>query len=338
MPRKSFVRTLLAIVAFLGTQLLFPCIVVALPDASSVTTDSLSPLPPPAISEVAQNAIATSPSVNVSEAFDEATRAERKLVSERLTGGQAPATTEPLVIAPAALRNRTNYATPIAALQPLGDEPPEAIGDGRDALPQDWSADENDVSLSEDEMLRLSGREGDIQAYAPAPLSGAPARPLALEELLAANRSKTPVYYKNAVLDHGVSQFSGPLESALPKEDFRLESANYMDYDSENDLLYGSGGVVVRYGPYELSADNMIFNTATRELQAAGNVTITNDMTFVSCESLRFDANTNHGVAYGVRGRTGTLYFLGRPEEDGRFTFRQLSKEESLMHNAAITT
>ncbi len=246
----------------------------------------------------------------------------------------------PIIVAPKSLTHKAgNYATPIVALQPLGDEAPESIGDGHDSLPTDW--DESDLSaeeLGEDEMLRLSGREGDEAAFATDQLAIAPAHPVSIEELLSANRKDNPLFYKESVMDKGISQYSGELESALPSKDFRIESADFLDYDSETNLLYGSGGVVVRYGPYALSSERMVFDSQTREFQAAGNVILSNDTSYVNCESLRFNANTNQGVADGVRGRTGTLYFLGRPEKDGKFTFKQLSKDESLMFDAAVTT
>lgn len=235
-------------------------------------------------------------------------------------------------------RAATNYATPVRALEPLGDEAREAIGDGRDTLSLSDLGYSDYSEIPEDEMLRLSGLEDEEIAYLPAPLSGAPAHPLALEELLAANREAKPVYYRNAVLERGVSQYSGPLEGALAQEDFRIESADYLDYDSERSLLYGTGGCVVRYGPYILRSDRMMMDTRTRDFQAAGNVVMTNDDTYVSCESLHFNANTNHGVAHGVRGRNGTMYFLGKPDNNNTFTFRQLSREESLMKDVAVTT
>lgn len=200
-----------------------------------------------------------------------------------------------------------------------------------------WNPDEYEL-LRQDALAT-----SDVLAALPPGFVTPPAKPLSLEELLAANRPEQDVTYllpkgsygdpkKN--FDQAVREFA-----PLPPGQIVVESTDYLDFDEEHHQIYGSGRVTARYGVYKLEADRMLVDTLLKDVQAYGNVVLTTLSDHVEAESMWISTETGQGVAYGARGRSGPFYFLGEPfKGDGKVTFRQLSKDESLLKNASFTT
>lgn len=186
--------------------------------------------------------------------------------------------------------------------------------------------------------------EGDALSAVPDGTVIAPAQPLTAEEVLVADQSVDPIGYTTPGIGIGtpvpVSETGAiPPAGYLPEGEIQLESAEFLDYDDERNTIYGHGRIVARFGQYKLEADRMQIDTRLRELQAQGNVKLTGPNEYVEAEALNYDAKNNMGTAYKARGRSGIIYFLADPFEDGgRTTFRQLSRAESHLEHGSFTT
>lgn len=177
-----------------------------------------------------------------------------------------------------------------------------------------------------------------------------PAGALSVEELLRTDRSATPVGYAAPFVGTGAPVRLEPLDAGdkprptapgpLPPGQLSIESSEFLDYDEERSIVYGRGRVVARFTKYKLTADKLMFDTRTKELQAQGNVTLTGDTEHVDAESLWFDTNTNRAELTDARGRTGPIYFLGDPKDDngGLTTIRRVSKDETVFKRASFST
>ncbi|PKO19860.1 hypothetical protein CVU37_02395 [candidate division BRC1 bacterium HGW-BRC1-1] len=187
-------------------------------------------------------------------------------------------------------------------------------------------------NLSEYEALAVSATElADPLTLLPDGAVTIPPAPLSLEEVLAANRPLRPIDYAEA--DDAVKP--GPLEPGQ----IEIESAQYIDFDEERNMVYATGRPVARFGAYVIKADKIMVDTRLREIQAEGDVILTSEDQHIEAKAVSVNANNNEGVAYEAKGRSGSFYFMGDPMcGNGTTTFRQLSKEESYFKDASFTT
>lgn len=204
--------------------------------------------------------------------------------------------------------------------------------------PTEVAWDPNEYELLRTDALATS----DVLSVLPPGFVTPPAKPLSLEELLAANRPEQNVTYllPKGTVDEPRQKFvEAAAKQVLPAGQILLESTDYLDFDEEHHQIYGHGRVTARYGAYKLEADRMLVDTMLKEIQAYGNVVLTTPQDHVEAESMWMSADTGQGVAYGARGRSGPFYFLGDPfKNDGKTTFRQLSREESYLKDSSFTT
>jgi len=204
--------------------------------------------------------------------------------------------------------------------------------------PEEVAWDPNEYELLRQDALATS----DVLSVLPPGFVTPPAKPLSLEELLAANRPEQNVTYllpKGTVGDPKKKVQETARQQVLPPGQILMESTDYLDFDEEHHQIYGHGRVTARYGAYKLEADRMLVDTLLKEIQAYGNVVLTTPQDHVEAESMWFNAETGEGIAYEARGRSGPFFFLGDPfKANGRTTMRQLSKEESYFKDASFTT
>ncbi len=204
--------------------------------------------------------------------------------------------------------------------------------------PTEVSWDPNEYELLRTDALATS----DVLSVLPPGFVTPPAKPLSLEELLAASRPEQNITYllpKGTVDEPRQKVVQAAREQVLPPGQILMESTDYLDFDEEHHQIYGHGRVTARYGAYKLEADRMLVDTLLKEVQAYGNVVLTTPQDHVEAESMWLSTETGQGVAYNARGRSGAFYFLGDPfKADGKTTFRQLSREESYLKDASFTT
>jgi hypothetical protein len=234
------------------------------------------------------------------------------------------------------------YDMPAPSPESLGEEqevtaPYAPEEEPRVVLEADWGS-QPVKQWDRSEYERLAGYVGREVDYAPAGIVTSPARPLAIEELLAANREATHIFYQQAGEAESIVPSRPPVLRALPPGDIQIESADFLDYDEERNMIYGHGRIVARYGPNILKADRVMVDTRLKEVQAYGRVILTNDTDYIEAESMWLNAENGQGVAYKVRGRQGPFYFLGDPTRgDGTTFFRQVSPKESVFKDASFT-
>lgn len=182
-----------------------------------------------------------------------------------------------------------------------------------------------------------------------------PAKPLAMEEILAANRPEEAISYTpeqvglptNGQFATGKKKkggLGGLTFPSSPTKDLgsgtvQIDSPEYLDYDEEHHMIYGHGRSTIHFGAMKIQADRVMIDTRLREIQAFGNAVISGEQQFIEAESLWVNSDTGEAIAYNTRGRTGSFYFLADPFcNEGRTNFRQLSKDEALLKESSFTT
>lgn len=109
---------------------------------------------------------------------------------------------------------------------------------------------------------------------------------------------------------------------------------------TENQILYGIGRVTIRFGEIEIAADRMAINALTQVAEAEGNVVLTSPQEEIRATSVRYDFRRDAGVAYGVEGVTGRIFFRSvRDDEDLEGpSFRRVSEDEAIFLDTSYTT
>lgn len=120
-----------------------------------------------------------------------------------------------------------------------------------------------------------------------------------------------------------------------------------LDYDEENQVLYGPGRTQVLYGDYFLESDRLVLDNRIQEVHAEGNVIfrVRNENgepdDEMLADSFRFNFAEEEGVAFGATGSSNPIYFRTVPPKDGEDAslpqLRQLSRNESLFRNTEIS-
>lgn len=115
----------------------------------------------------------------------------------------------------------------------------------------------------------------------------------------------------------------------------------YLDYDEEDEIIYGPGRTQIRYGRFFLEADTVLIDSRIQEVQAEGNVVFRIDDDEVYADSIRYNMADGDGVGYGVRGEKKPFYFRAIDEDaEGGSKGPQMlrvSKSESIFRNAEFT-
>jgi hypothetical protein len=133
----------------------------------------------------------------------------------------------------------------------------------------------------------------------------------------------------------------GPFGVPRTAEDFeeRAVISSKETIRTENDVAYAQGRTKVEYNETVLEADKMIIDLISGDIQAEGNVVYTGPDDFVKARSGRFNLVKGEGVAYGVDGQTGVLFFKSVWDEKKKGpSFRQVTERESIFKGSQFTT
>lgn len=115
----------------------------------------------------------------------------------------------------------------------------------------------------------------------------------------------------------------------------------FLDYDEEDEVIYGPQRTQIVYGKIFLEADSVLMDSRIQEVQAEGNVILRYQGDTVEADSLRYNFLDGEGVGYNVRGNHEMVYFraASRPGETEKSDpqLQKVSKTESIFRNAEIT-
>lgn len=130
---------------------------------------------------------------------------------------------------------------------------------------------------------------------------------------------------------------------AVPEALLRIQALEgFLDYDEEDQIIYGPGRTRINYGKFFLEADKVILDSRLKEAQAEGNVVLKIEADTIYADSMRYNFAEGEGVAYNVSGVHGPLYFrsASKPGEKelGDPQFEKISQQEALFRNTNVTT
>ena len=112
----------------------------------------------------------------------------------------------------------------------------------------------------------------------------------------------------------------------------------FLDYDEEDQIVYGPGRTRVRYGQFFLEADRVILDARLREAQAEGNVILQTETDTVYADSVRYNFDQGEGVAFNVSGSHQPVYFRATPDHDpAKPQFQKVSRKETIFTDTEVT-
>ena len=115
-----------------------------------------------------------------------------------------------------------------------------------------------------------------------------------------------------------------------------------IDYDEEDQILYGPGRTQVFYGRYFLEADKVVLDARLREIQAEGDVILKIEEDVINAESMRFNFDQGEGVAFDVSGEHFPVFFHDAAKKgdlpEGTPQLQRVSEHESLFRQTDVTT
>jgi hypothetical protein len=121
----------------------------------------------------------------------------------------------------------------------------------------------------------------------------------------------------------------------------------YLDYDEEDQIVYGPGRTRITYRDFVLEADRVLLDSRLQEIQAEGNVDLTVRGNTIHARSMRYNFDESEGVAYDVEGEYAPVYFRTRPDGheqtapengNGGPQFQMVSRHEALFRDTDITS
>jgi hypothetical protein len=117
----------------------------------------------------------------------------------------------------------------------------------------------------------------------------------------------------------------------------------YLDYDEQDQIVYGPGRTRITYREMTLEADHVLLDSRLQEIQAEGNVELQARGHTVYAQSLRYNFDQNEGVAYNARGQYGPVYFRTHPKGKDKAAgetpqFQVVSEHEALFRHSDVTT
>ncbi len=148
---------------------------------------------------------------------------------------------------------------------------------------------------------------------------------------------------------------SGEMEIDSSDGDVLIKTTELLDYDDESQIIYARGRTSVQFKGVFLEADKLIYNMRLNEVQAEGNVVLMYKQEKIYASSIIYDIQRNEGVAYGVYGKTGYVYFespevlkkfkdiyeKGYSEEklwEHKPSLRQVNEDQAMMNNVSLTS
>ena len=107
----------------------------------------------------------------------------------------------------------------------------------------------------------------------------------------------------------------------------------------DDNVAYAEGRTRIEFEGTILEADRMVIDFISEDITAEGNVVFRAADEIILAERGRFNLTRSEGVAYGVEGQSGDLYFRTTHDEDEKGPgFRQLSEQESVFRGTHFTT
>lgn len=134
---------------------------------------------------------------------------------------------------------------------------------------------------------------------------------------------------------------SGPYGTVQNISDFRERAIirSAQNVRIEDNVGYGMGRTTVEYNEFSLEADRMVIDFVSGDITAEGNIIFRSPNEFIKAERGRFNLTIAEGVAYGVDGQSGDVYFKAIWEEEEKGpSFRQIDEKQSIFRGAYFTT
>ena len=130
----------------------------------------------------------------------------------------------------------------------------------------------------------------------------------------------------------------GPAEQATDfGERARFWSEEAIRFD--DNVAYAEGRTRIEFEGTILEADRMVIDFISEDITAEGNVVFRAGEEIILAERGRFNLTRSEGVAYGVEGQSGDIFFRAvHDEEEHGPAFRQLSEQESVFRGTHFTT
>ena len=146
---------------------------------------------------------------------------------------------------------------------------------------------------------------------------------------------------KSGVPERPAPENIGPFGTPRTAEEFgeRAIISSKENIRTENDVAYAGGRTRVEYNEITLEADKMIIDMISGDIQAEGRVIYTGPNDYVRARAGRFNLTKGEGVAYGVDGQTGDLFFKSVWDEKKKGpSFRQITERESVFKGTHFIT
>ncbi|MBI5155525.1 LPS-assembly protein LptD [Candidatus Poribacteria bacterium] len=135
----------------------------------------------------------------------------------------------------------------------------------------------------------------------------------------------------------GELPFAESLDFGEAGELARIESTERLF--TVEDVAYGVGRTTIAFRDLTISADRMIIDLVSQDVQAEGDVLFLGPKEEVRASSARYNFRRHEGVAFDAEGRYKTLFFRAAwDEEKNGPSFRRISEDETLFRGATYTT
>lgn len=133
----------------------------------------------------------------------------------------------------------------------------------------------------------------------------------------------------------------GEVRPELAEGEAIVDSAGFLEFDQENNIVYGRERSKVYFNRFTMEADRMLVDLRSNEIQASGNVILTAVDEVYQADSARYNYKTFQGVAFHATGQRGNFFFRANPrheEKTGEPGFQRLDENESLFRHASYTS
>lgn len=107
---------------------------------------------------------------------------------------------------------------------------------------------------------------------------------------------------------------------------------------SSDEIVYSESRSTISYRDFTLTANRIVLDTVTLNIEAEGEVVITGKDEEIRASSARYNFRQAEGVAYDVEGVQSGLFFRSEWDEGVRGpSFRRISEDEALFQGAIYT-
>ena len=92
-------------------------------------------------------------------------------------------------------------------------------------------------------------------------------------------------------------------------------SADYLEYDEINGIVFAKGNVKMKYKDIDITAEEIKVNIKTSELEAKGNISISEKDNFIKGEFIKYNLKNKTGIVYDMGFLKKPWYFKGESIE-----------------------